>query len=66
MKTNYTKYFFLISFIITIVFLLFPFFIDLAYARPGGGHSFSGGGGSSGGGGGGDDGIAYLIYLIFT
>jgi uncharacterized Zn finger protein (UPF0148 family) len=35
----------------------------LAYARPGGGESFSGGGGHGGGGGGGDDGGGWIVVI---
>ncbi len=57
--------FIILTSILTILFFLSPLGIELANARPGGGHSYSGGGSSSNGGGGGGD-IGFLIYLIFT
>jgi predicted lipid-binding transport protein (Tim44 family) len=65
MKSGKFNFFFLFAFSLTLLFLLSPLATEIGFARPGGGHSFSGGGGSSGGGGGGD-GIGYLIYLIFS
>ncbi len=55
-----------------IFFLCLPFFLwaTEAFARPGGGHSYSGGGGGGGGysgGGGGDGGGGeLLLYLLFS
>jgi predicted lipid-binding transport protein (Tim44 family) len=67
MKFKNNQIFYLIAFAITIIILVSPFATEIGFARPGGGHSFSGGGGSSGGGGGGGgDGIGFLIYLLFT
>ncbi len=53
-------------FILTLIFLIAPFFIDYIWARPGGGHSFSGGSGGSYSGGGDGEGLGLLIYLIFN
>jgi len=66
-KKNQRLFIILVS-VLTLLFLVSPFFIDVLWARPGGGHSYSGGGGGSysGGGGGGGDGIGFLIYLIFS
>ncbi len=58
------RLFYLLITLLTFIFIISPFFIDLLWARPGGGHSYSGGGSGSGGSGG--DGIAMLIYLIFS
>ncbi len=68
MKNKNQKLFIILVGLLTLIFVLSPFFIDIIWARPGGGHSFSGGGGGShsGGGGGGGDGIGFLIYLIFS
>lgn len=63
MRKNKINIFILVSLVLTIILLLNPFGFEI-FARPGGGHSYSGGG-SSGGGGGGGDGIGMLIYLIF-
>lgn len=66
-KKNQKLFIILVS-VLTLLFIISPFFIDIIWARPGGGHSFSGGGGGSysGSGGGGGDGIGFLIYLIFS
>ncbi len=67
-KRNQKLFFILVS-VLTLLFIFSPFFADIIWARPGGGHSFSGGGGGSysgGGGGGGGDGLGFLIYLIFS
>ena len=50
--------------ILLIFVLISSLFIDVAMARPGGGHSYSGGGSSSGGGGGGDGIAGLVIWLI--
>jgi len=50
--------------IIILSVIFFIFLPEIANARPGGGHSYSGG--SSGGSGGGGDLIGIIIYLIFT
>ncbi len=63
-KKNQKLFIILVS-VLTLLFIISPFFIDIIWARPGGGHSFSGGGGGSSSGGGGD-GIGFLIYLIFS
>ncbi len=61
---------FTIAGIILMIVLISPIFIDVAMARPGGGHSYSGGGGGgrgggfSGGGGGGGGEIGLIIWLI--
>ncbi|NOZ33815.1 MAG: TIM44-like domain-containing protein [Chlorobi bacterium] len=62
------RLFIIITSLLTVIFVISPLFLDLLWARPGGGHSFSGGGGGSfsGGGGGGGEGIGFLIYLIFS
>ncbi len=44
--------------------LLLPLFPDAAFARPGGGESYSGGG-DSGGGGGGDSGLIWLLVELW-
>ena len=69
MKNKNQKLFIILVGVLTLIFVISPFFIDILLARPGGGHSFSGGGGGSysgGGSGGGGDGIGFLIYLIFS
>ncbi len=50
-----------LSIILCLVFFVIP---EMAWARPGGGHSYSGG--NSGGGGGGDDIAGLLIYLLLS
>ncbi len=58
---NYTRLFWALLITFLAIFLISPIALDMLWARPGGGHSFSGGGGS-GGSGGGD--IGALIYLL--
>ena len=65
------RYFGIILFLLTSAAILFlPYLLggDVVFARPGGGHSYSGGGGGgySGGGSGGGDGIGFLIYFLFS
>ncbi len=52
-----------ISIILIVVLAFLP---EIAWARPGGGHSYSGGSSSGGGGGGGDDMAGLVIYLLLS
>jgi len=51
-----------LSILLCIIFFVLP---EMAWARPGGGHSYSGGSGSGGGGGGGGD-AGMIIYLLLS
>lgn len=59
-----SRYFWAIVVGFIFVLLIAPFGIEELFARPGGGHSFSGGGGYSGGGSGGGGDAGLIIYLI--
>lgn len=67
MKNKTLKILFSILGVSIILVLIASIFVDVAMARPGGGHSYSGGGGggfSGGGGGGGGDLAGLIIWLI--
>jgi len=52
-----------LSIILCVIFFIIP---EMAWARPGGGHSYSGGSNSGGGGSGGDDMAGLVIYLLLS
>ena len=76
MKNNKYLFLFISIFVAALLLFLFaPFGIETSWARPGGGHSYSGGSGSSysgggggysGGGGGGDGLTDLIIFLIMA
>lgn len=62
-KFNYSKYF---IFLVLLAFISVAIFLpEVAHARPGGGHSYSGGSSSGGGSGGGGGGGAILFEMLF-
>ncbi len=65
---NYTRLFWTLLLIFSIILIIGPIGLEHVFARPGGGHGFSGGGGYSGGGssGGGGGGDGDLIILILS